>query len=45
MIRDYINLEKIRYGNKLELHIDLPEKTNDLYIAPLVITAISRKLF
>ncbi len=37
MLQDYINLEKVRYGNKLELHIDLPEKTDGLYIAPLLL--------
>src|SRR6185503_16962132 len=35
MVKDYINLEQIRYGNKLDIHLDLPEKTNDLFIAPL----------
>ena len=24
MIQDYINLEKVRYGNKLEVHLSLP---------------------
>ena len=45
MIRDYIDLEKIRYGNKLELHISLPEKTNDLYIAPLLILPLIENCF
>lgn len=37
MLQDYINLEKVRYGNKLELHIDLPDKTEGFYIAPLLL--------
>src|SRR5215813_5645301 len=37
MVRDYISLEQIRYGNKLDIHLDLPENTNDLYIAPLLL--------
>jgi LytS/YehU family sensor histidine kinase len=36
-IKDYISLEQIRYGNKLDIHLDIPEKTNDLYIAPLLL--------
>ena len=45
MIQDYIDLEKIRYGNKLDLHISLPEKTNDLYIAPLLILPLIENCF
>jgi LytS/YehU family sensor histidine kinase len=45
MIQDYISLEQIRYGNKLELHIDLPEKTNDLYIAPLLMLPLIENCF
>jgi sensor histidine kinase YesM len=45
MVRDYINLEQIRYGNKLEIHLDLPEKTNDLYIAPLLLLPLVENCF
>ncbi|HET9429859.1 MAG TPA: histidine kinase, partial [Chitinophagaceae bacterium] len=45
MIGDYINLEKIRYGNKLELHLDLPKRTNDLYIAPLLLLPLVENSF
>jgi LytS/YehU family sensor histidine kinase len=45
MVRDYINLEQIRYGNRLEIHLDLPEKTNDLYIAPLVLLPLLENCF
>ena len=45
MIQDYINLENIRYGNKLDLHIDIPEKSNDLYIAPLLLLPLIENSF
>ena len=45
LIQDYIELEKIRYGNKLELNIQLPEKTNDLYIAPLLLLPLIENCF
>lgn len=45
MIRDYIELEKVRYGNKLELHIDMPADTNDLYISPLLLLPFIENCF
>jgi sensor histidine kinase YesM len=45
MIQDYINLEKVRYGNKLELHLDLPEKTYDLHITPLLLLPLVENCF
>ena len=45
MIEDYIELEKIRYGNKLELHLDLPVKTYDLQIAPLLLLPLVENCF
>ena len=45
MIQDYINLEKIRYGNKLDLHIDLPANTYDLHIAPLLLLPLVENCF
>lgn len=45
MIRDYISLEQIRYGNKLDLHLDIPEETNDLYIAPLLLLPLIENCF
>ena len=45
MIQDYIALEKIRYGNKLDLNIRLPEKTNNLYIAPLLLLPLIENCF
>lgn len=45
MIKDYIGLEKTRYGNKLELHLDLPADTNGLYIAPLLLLPLVENCF
>ncbi|HET9430649.1 MAG TPA: histidine kinase [Chitinophagaceae bacterium] len=45
MLKDYINLEQIRYGNKLELHLDFPENTDDLCIAPLLLLPFVENCF
>ncbi|MEI9943715.1 MAG: histidine kinase [Chitinophagaceae bacterium] len=45
MIQDYINLEQIRYGDKLDLHVDIPAETNDLYIAPLLLLPLVENSF
>ena len=45
MIQDYIALEKIRYGNTLDIDIQLPEKTNNLYIAPLLLLPLIENCF
>lgn len=45
LIQDYFNLEQIRYGNKLELHLDLPEHTHDLQIAPLLLLPLVENCF
>jgi sensor histidine kinase YesM len=45
MIQDYINLEKVRYGNKLELHLDIPDSTYDLHIAPLLLLPLVENCF
>jgi sensor histidine kinase YesM len=37
MLRNYITLEKIRYGNKLEVNLDILEQFDDLEIAPLLL--------
>ncbi len=44
-IKDYIDLEQIRYGNKLDIHLDLPEKNNDLYITPLLLLPLVENCF
>jgi LytS/YehU family sensor histidine kinase len=45
MIQDYIRLEQVRYGNKLDIHLDLPDHTNDLYIAPLLLLPLVENCF
>ena len=45
MLNDYINLEKIRYGNKLDMHVSLPEQTNDLQITPLLLLPFVENCF
>jgi len=45
MIQDYIALEKIRYGNKLDIDIQLPERTNNLLIAPLLLLPLIENCF
>ncbi len=45
MIRDYIELEKVRYGNELDLHVDIPENTNNLLIAPLLVLPLIENSF
>ncbi len=45
MIHDYINLEKVRYGNKLEIHLSLPEETGNLQIAPLLLLPFVENCF
>ncbi len=45
MIDEFINLEKIRYGNMLELHINLPEHTKGYYIAPLLLIPFIENCF
>ena len=45
MITEYINLEKIRYGNKLDIHMLTPDKADDLYIAPMLLLPFVENCF
>src|SRR5215510_10245155 len=45
MITEYVNLEKIRYGNKLDVHVLTPDKADDLYIAPLLLLPFVENCF
>ena len=45
MIVNYIELERIRYGNKLDLHLSLPEETATLGIAPLLLLPFVENCF
>jgi hypothetical protein len=45
MLLDYINLEKMRYDDKLDLHLSLPSKNEGLYIAPLLLLPFVENCF
>jgi sensor histidine kinase YesM len=45
MIREYINLEKIRYGNKLEIHVNFPSYLQHLFISPLLLLPFIENCF
>jgi len=45
MITEYISLEKIRYGNKLDVYVMTPAKADDLYIAPLILIPFVENCF
>jgi LytS/YehU family sensor histidine kinase len=45
MITEYINLEKIRYGNKLDVNMLTPDKMNNIYIAPLLLLPFVENCF
>jgi LytS/YehU family sensor histidine kinase len=45
MLKDYITLEKIRYGNELEMQFDAPSDTNNLMIAPLLLLPFVENCF
>jgi sensor histidine kinase YesM len=45
MITEYINLEKIRYGNKLDVHVLMPDKPGNLFIAPLLLLPFVENCF
>jgi sensor histidine kinase YesM len=46
MLRQYIHLEEARYGNSLDVDIELPSQpTSDLYIAPLLLLPFIENCF
>jgi LytS/YehU family sensor histidine kinase len=45
MIKDYVELEKIRYGNRLDVHLDIPGDIDDLEIAPLLLLPFVENCF
>ncbi len=45
MIKDYIHLEMIRYDEKLDIHVSLPGRTDDVYIAPLLLLPFIENCF
>jgi sensor histidine kinase YesM len=45
MLSEYVTLEKIRYGNKLDVHILTPDKLDDIFIAPLLLLPFVENCF
>ena len=45
ILKDYINLENGRSGNKPDFHIDIPEVAANLYIAPLLLLPFVENCF
>jgi sensor histidine kinase YesM len=45
MVQDYINLEKIRYDDRLDVHIDLPADCDNLYITPMLLLPLVENCF
>ena len=45
MIKDYIHLEMIRYDEKLDIHVSYPGRTDDVYIAPLLLLPFIENCF
>lgn len=45
MVVDYLNLEKIRYDKKLELHYSFPNDVRDITIAPLLLLPLVENCF
>lgn len=45
MVTEYIKLEQMRYGNQLEVHMHIPERTEDIYIAPLLLLPFVENCF
>ena len=45
MLRDYISLEQVRYDDGLDVVLDLPENTEGLYIAPLLLLPFVENCF
>ncbi|HEY4207252.1 MAG TPA: histidine kinase [Puia sp.] len=45
MIKDYFVLEQVRYGNKLDVNLELPANTEGLYIAPLLLLPFVENCF
>lgn len=45
MVGEYIELEKIRYGNRLEVCVNVPGKTDHLSIAPLLLLPFIENCF
>ena len=40
IMHDYLDLEKIFYGDRIVIHFKKPEEKNNIYIAPLIVVSI-----
>ncbi|HET9745912.1 MAG TPA: histidine kinase [Chitinophagaceae bacterium] len=45
MVQEYMNLEKIKYGNNLDVSMTLPNATHDLQITPLLLLPFAENCF
>ncbi len=45
LIIEYVNLEKLRYGNKLVVNVLIPSTPNNLYVAPLLLLPFVENCF
>jgi sensor histidine kinase YesM len=45
MVQDYISLEKIRYDDHLDVHIDVPADTDNLHITPMLLLPLVENCF
>jgi LytS/YehU family sensor histidine kinase len=45
LVNEYISLERIRYGNKLDVHVLMPENTEDIHITPLLLLPFVENCF
>lgn len=45
LVEDYVSIESIRYGNKLDVHTEVHGNTDGLYIAPLLLIPFVENCF
>jgi LytS/YehU family sensor histidine kinase len=45
LIKDYISIESVRYGDKLDVQLHITENTDELYIAPLMLIPFVENCF
>lgn len=45
LLQDYIMLEQVRYDNQLDVNLNLPQQTDGLYIAPLLLLPFIENCF
>ena len=45
LLQDYMMLEQVRYGNRLDVNMALPENADDVYIAPLLLLPFVENCF